>query len=89
VLASWGGLPGARLRIVEVDSESSPLGSHAKVISADGSRAYLGSANMTSAGYGRQFEIGAAVTGGQVRQIDEILAAVDRLGVVRYATPAD
>jgi phosphatidylserine/phosphatidylglycerophosphate/cardiolipin synthase-like enzyme len=60
------------------------LGSHAKVIAADGLRAYLGSANMTSAGYSRQFEIGAEVSGDQVREIEEILAAVDRLGVVRY-----
>jgi phosphatidylserine/phosphatidylglycerophosphate/cardiolipin synthase-like enzyme len=76
--------PGPLVRVVEVEAEASPLGSHAKVVSADGERAYLGSANLTAAGFARQFELGAEVTGPQVSQIDLILAAVDRLGVVRH-----
>jgi len=79
---------GGSVRVVEVDAESSPLGSHAKVVSADGNHAYLGSANLTAAGIGRQFEIGAEVTGAEVGQIDAILEAVDRLGVVRMEVGA-
>lgn len=78
--ASWNPKRRSGLRIVEVATELSPLGSHAKIVTADGVRAYVGSANITTAGLGRQFEIGAELRGPDVEDLERILEAIARLG---------
>ena len=71
----WGGL-----RITEVRTELSSLGSHAKVLLVDDSRGYVGSANLTTAGFGRHVEIGVEVAGPQVDDLARLLVALERLG---------
>jgi hypothetical protein len=80
----WPGGATGSITVVEVDTTISPLGSHAKVITADGERAYIGSANLTAAGLGRQFELGADVLGSGVAVLDAVLQSVDELGSVLY-----
>ncbi len=84
LVQTWRPTSGAAIRVVEVDSTLSPLGSHAKVVAADGLKAYLGSANLTLAGLGRQFELGAQVEGSGVVELERILDAVERLGKIAY-----
>ena len=76
------------LVITEVTTETSPLGSHAKVLVVDRGRAYVGSANLTAAGIGRNIEIGVEVAGHQVDELARLLVALERLGD-RIATSAD
>lgn len=80
IRAAWSPRGRAALRIVEVSTELSPLGSHAKIVTADGVRAYVGSANITSAGLSRQFEIGADLHGPGVEELERTLEAIARLG---------
>lgn len=68
------------LRVVGVRTEVSPLGSHAKVLVADGRRAYVGSANLTAAGLDRNIEIGVEVEGPQVAELTRLLLGLARLG---------
>lgn len=68
------------LRVTEVRTEVSPLGSHAKVLVVDRRRAYVGSANLTAAGLGRNVEIGVEVTGPQVEDLARLLGALERVG---------
>ena len=68
------------LRLVEVATALSTLGSHAKVIVVDGMVAYVGSANLTAAGLGRHVEIGVEIAGPQVADLERLLLALARLG---------
>lgn len=68
------------LRVSEVRTEVSPVGSHAKVLVVDRRRAYVGSANMTAAGLGRNIEIGVEVEGPQVGELARLLLALERVG---------
>jgi phosphatidylserine/phosphatidylglycerophosphate/cardiolipin synthase-like enzyme len=68
------------LRITEVRTDMSLLGSHAKVLVADRRRAYVGSANMTVAGFGRNVEVGVEVQGPQVADLARLLLALERVG---------
>jgi phosphatidylserine/phosphatidylglycerophosphate/cardiolipin synthase-like enzyme len=68
------------VRITEVRTELSALGSHAKVLVVDDRWAYVGSANLTAAGFGRHVEIGVEVTGPQVEDLARLLLALERLG---------
>lgn len=64
------GHPG-RLRTVALRSDG-PW-AHLKVLTADGTHAYLGSANFTGPGLGgANLELGVLVAGGQVQTIDAI-----------------
>lgn len=78
----WSGEAIGRLRITEVATHLSPLGSHAKIVVADAERAYVGSANLTGAGLGRHVEIGVEVKGPHVGDLVRILSALERLGTV-------
>jgi len=68
------------VRITEVQTELSALGSHGKVLVVDDRWAYVGSANLTAAGFGRHVEIGVEVTGPQVEDLARLLLALERLG---------
>lgn len=69
------------VKITEVRTEISPLGSHAKVLVVDRQRAYVGSANLTAAGLERNIEIGVEIEGAQVRELARLITALERLGV--------
>jgi phosphatidylserine/phosphatidylglycerophosphate/cardiolipin synthase-like enzyme len=70
----------ATLTVTEIRTELSSLGSHAKVLVADGERGYVGSANLTAAGLGRHVEIGVEVGGPQVEELTRVLDALERAG---------
>lgn len=78
----WSADPNARgrLRVTEVQTHLSSLGSHAKVIVVDSRRGYVGSANLTAAGLGRHVEIGVELAGPQVAELTRVLAALERAG---------
>ncbi|MHB8152815.1 MAG: phospholipase D-like domain-containing protein [Vulcanimicrobiaceae bacterium] len=70
------------LRIWYADAAISDLGSHAKAVVADRRSAYLGSANLTSYGLAKHFELGAALEGPAVSvlvDLFETFAASGRL----------
>jgi len=69
------------VKITEVRTEISPLGSHAKVLVVDRQRAYVGSANLTAAGLERNIEVGVEIKGVQVRELARLITALERLGV--------
>ncbi len=68
------------LHVTEVQTDLSALGSHAKVLAVDDERAYVGSANLTTAGFGRHVEMGVEVVGRQVEDLTRVLVALERLG---------
>ena len=68
------------LRVAEVRSDVSSLGSHAKLVVADRRRAYVGSANFTAAGFGRNVEVGVQVEGAQVDEVARLLEVLVRCG---------
>lgn len=78
----WNAEPAVRgrLRVSEVQTHLSSLGSHAKVLVVDSQRGYVGSANLTAAGLGRHVEIGVEVVGPQVAELTRVLAALERAG---------
>lgn len=80
----WNSGPGtrSRLRVSEVQTHLSPLGSHAKVLVADSEHGYVGSANLTSAGLSRHMEIGVELAGPQVADLTRVLIALDRIGTL-------
>lgn len=78
----WSADPNARgrLRVTEVQTHLSSLGSHAKVIVIDSQRGYVGSANLTAAGLGRHVEIGVELAGPQVAELTRVLTALEGAG---------
>jgi phospholipase D-like protein len=78
----WNSEPDVRgrLRVSEVQTHLSSLGSHAKVIVVDSQWGYVGSANLTAAGLGRHVEIGVELAGPQVAELTRILTALERAG---------
>jgi phosphatidylserine/phosphatidylglycerophosphate/cardiolipin synthase-like enzyme len=78
----WNSEPDVRgrLRVSEVQTHLSSLGSHAKVIVVDSQRGYVGSANLTAAGLGRHVEIGVELAGPQVADLTRVLMALERAG---------
>lgn len=68
------------LRIAEVHTDVSSLGSHAKLVVIDRRRAYVGSANFTAAGFTRNVEVGVQVEGAQVDGVARLLDALARFG---------
>lgn len=74
------GSPRCRLTVTELHTDTSSLGSHAKVLVVDGSEGYVGSANLTAAGFGRHVEVGVEVSGPQVEDLVRLLDALERLG---------
>ena len=77
------------LRVTEVQTEISPLGSHAKVLVVDDERGYVGSANLTAAGLGRHVELGVEIVGPQVAELTKLLVALERIGTRVAAACAD
>lgn len=77
---------GPGLRVFEVATEASDLGSHAKVCLADDEVCYIGSANLTAHGFGRHLELGARLNGPDVAVIRAALEAIAYRG--RLAHPA-
>lgn len=69
-----------RLRVSELRTHLSSLGSHAKVMVVDAEYGYVGSANLTAAGFGRHVEIGVELAGPQVAELTRVLAALERVG---------
>jgi phosphatidylserine/phosphatidylglycerophosphate/cardiolipin synthase-like enzyme len=67
----------------------SPLGSHAKVVVTDDSRAYIGSANLTSAGLSRHLELGVEVAGPQVADLARLLRSVAAQSFTHRISPGD
>lgn len=88
LLAHWPRPPSGRLVVVELETALSTLGSHAKVLVADGERAYVGSANLTAAGLGRHVELGVELAGDRVHDLNAVLQALSRLGTVALDTRA-
>jgi hypothetical protein len=85
-----GRLEGERLSgltVIEVETETSELGSHAKVCLADDEVCYLGSANLTAHGLGRHLELGARLSGPDVATVRAALEAIAELGTHVYPTP--
>lgn len=80
----WNGDPDVRgpLRVSEVRTHLSSLGSHAKVLVVDSERGYVGSANLTAAGLGRHVEVGVELAGPQVAELARVLAALERAGSI-------
>lgn len=76
----WRAEGRAGLSVTEVQTDVSPLGSHAKVLVVDGERGYVGSANLTAAGLGRHVEIGVELAGPQVAELTKVLVALERVG---------
>jgi phosphatidylserine/phosphatidylglycerophosphate/cardiolipin synthase-like enzyme len=76
----WEAEATASLRVTEVQTHLSSLGSHAKVLVVDDERGYVGSANLTAAGLGRHIEIGVELVGPQVAELATVLAALERVG---------
>ncbi|MGO9196765.1 MAG: phospholipase D-like domain-containing protein [Acidimicrobiales bacterium] len=70
----------AGLTVIEVETETSELGSHAKVCLADDEVCYLGSANLTAHGLGRHLELGARLYGPDVAIVRAALEAIAALG---------
>jgi hypothetical protein len=68
------------LRVTEILTDLSQLGSHAKVLIIDRDVAYVGSANITGAGLGRHVEIGVILSGPQISDLVQLLNALERLG---------
>lgn len=68
------------LTVIEVETETSELGSHAKVCLADDEVCYIGSANLTAHGLGRHLELGARLYGPDVATIRAALQAIADLG---------
>ena len=68
------------LRVTEVLTDLSQLGSHAKVLVVDREVAYVGSANITGAGLGRHVEIGVRLSGPQIADLVQLLNSFERLG---------
>ena len=46
----------------------------------DSEYGYVGSANLTAAGFGRHVEIGVELAGPQVAELARVLAALERAG---------
>lgn len=76
----WGTDAHATLRVTEVHTQLSSLGSHAKVLVVDGERGYVGSANLTAPGLGRHIELGVELSGAQVTELAKVLVALERIG---------
>ena len=75
------------LSVTEVRTELSSLGSHAKVLLVDDVHGYVGSANLTTAGFGRHVEIGVEVSGPQAEDLARLLVALERLGTRVISAP--
>lgn len=85
VARRWVSEDRAPLRVTEMQTELSALGSHAKVVLVDGERGYVGSANLTAAGLGRHIEIGVELAGVQVADLVRVLVALERAGTPAIA----
>ena len=57
------------------------IGSHAKFCVADGTAAYIGSANLTSRGLSGQIELGVLIRGTIARQLEEFCDYCIRVGI--------
>jgi hypothetical protein len=79
--------PPAKMYVTYASDDLSQLGSHAKAVVADRERAYLGSANLTSYGLTRHFELGALLQGPSVEAIVRLFAEIADAG--RARTPTD
>lgn len=76
------GFPG-RLSVFTCSDDSVLL--HSKVAVADGVRAVLGSANLTSSGFSKNFELGAVLGHDDAAQIETIVDLVCKSDLVRLA----
>ena len=54
----------------------------------DGEHAYVGAANLTSAGFGRHVELGIVVEGAEVKELTRLLLGLSRLGQTHLYPPA-
>ena len=57
---------------------------HAKVISADGARAYVGSANLSRHSKETSMELGMLVSGSAAARVDEILRKVRGIATIEF-----
>ncbi len=80
VAKTWPSDAPGTLRVTEIVTDLSPLGSHAKVFVADREHGYVGSANITGAGLGRHVEIGVELSGAQIGEFVRVLIALERAG---------
>jgi phosphatidylserine/phosphatidylglycerophosphate/cardiolipin synthase-like enzyme len=79
--AQWRGSAtgGAEFMCYEAAPKDAPLGSHAKVVAVDRNRGYIGSANLTVAGLGRQLEVGVEVAGREVERVSALLEELEQV----------
>lgn len=78
-----------KLQIWYADAALSDLGSHAKAVVADRNSAYLGSANLTSYGLAKHFEIGAVLKGPEVSTLVMLFEILTLSGRLRAANDAE
>jgi phosphatidylserine/phosphatidylglycerophosphate/cardiolipin synthase-like enzyme len=60
----------------QMDAGRAIMAAHAKILLADGEKAYLGSANLTEHGMARLVEVGVILQGLPVRLLRQIFQAV-------------
>ncbi len=82
VAKTWPSDAPGTLRVTEIVTDLSPLGSHAKVFVADREHGYVGSANITGAGLGRHVEIGVELSGPQIEKFVRVLVALEHAGTL-------
>jgi hypothetical protein len=85
----WSANGRARLQVTEIQTQVSPLGSHAKAMVVDSERGYIGSANLTAAGLGRHIELGVQLAGSQLAELTGVLVALERVGMRVFAVGGD
>ena len=81
VSGSEGQMIRPRLRILCADSESLTF-IHAKLIVADRTRGYLGSANLSGGGLDKNFEVGAAMAPEQAEALERLIDAFETQGLI-------
>lgn len=69
-----------RLRVLKT-REAFPF-IHAKLILVDGSRGYLGSANLTTGGLRRNFELGVRLDSSQTEALEQMIAVFQSKGML-------
>jgi len=77
---AWPAAGRGTLSVTEVQTVTSPIGSHAKVLVVDDERGYVGSANLTAAGLGRHVEMGVELGGPHIAELTKLLLALGRAG---------
>jgi len=82
---SEGGIIRKRLRVL-CATEESDIFIHAKVVVADHLTGYLGSANLSNAGFDHNVEVGVALSSDQAAALERLLDVFEASGVIEDVT---